>query len=238
MDYPKADTTQKQKANKNFVGARIPQDLYNHYEAYLEQTGQKPTQLITAALSAYLNFPLTKSQNSITIDNERFHSLEDRVIALELALREIQLQNTPPATSVVIEPEEQANVINSDIEADNKDNQHFFNTSDQENDSSISVGDNIAEQSIDNSNTHNQLSIINESTPDIVANPTKKTLKTNEIPNLPGLENLDSKKIKSKLGNTKNKTIKTTKIGNYKIEFSHQEPGSKGSIFWNVIENS
>lgn len=227
-----------QKANKNFVGARIPQDLYSHYEAHLKETGQKPTQLITAALSAYLNFPLTRSQDLIAIDNERFHSLEERVIALELALREMQLKKISPATSAVTEQEEQAAVISSDIQTDNNSNQHSYNSPDEENNSSTSIYDSVTEQDLDTSNTHNQLSIINELSSHIVASPAKRKLKTNEIPNLPGLENIDPKKIKTKLGNTKNKAIKTTTIGEYKIEFSHQEPGSKGSIFWNVTQNS
>lgn len=237
MSNSKPDTAQK--ANKNFVGARIPQDLYNHYEAHLKQTGQKPTQLITAALSAYLDFPLTKSQDSITIDNGRFHALEERVMALEMVLKEMQHQNNSlatSATSVVTEQKEQAGVINLDIKADNNDNQPPFSVSDQENNSSTSIDGSIAEQNLDTSNTHNQLSIIDEPSSDTVASHTKKTLKTNQIPYLPGLENLDPKKIKIKLGNTKNKQIKTTEIGNYKIKFSHQEPGSKGSIFWDVIE--
>lgn len=236
MNNSKPNTAQK--ANKNFVGARIPQDLYNQYEAHLKQTGQKPTQLITAALSAYLDFPLAQSQNSITIDNERFHSLEERVMALELVLREMKLQNNLLDTFVSTEQKEQADVISDDIHIDNNDNQPLFNVPDQENNSSTSTNDSIADQSLNTSSNHNQLSIIDEPSSNTVVSHRKTTLKTNEIPNLPGLEKLDPKKIKIKLGNTKNKPIKTTEIGNYKIEFSHQEPGSKGSIFWNVIEKN
>lgn len=231
-----------QKANKNFVGARIPQDLYNHYEAHLEETGQKPTQLITAALSAYLNFPLSKSQDSITVDNERFHSLEDRVIALELALKEMQFQSISPAASIdphhkptVNEQKEQADVISGNIEIDNSNDRHPYSIIIQKDGSSTNDNDNTVEQDLNTSNSHNQLSILGESNPNIVTSP-RRRLKTNEIPNLPGLEGLDPQKVKMKLRNTKNKEIKTTKIGEYTIEFAGQESGAKGSILWDVTK--
>ncbi|MEO8890726.1 MAG: hypothetical protein ABI417_04180 [Coleofasciculaceae cyanobacterium] len=238
------------KANKHFVGARIPPELYSYYETHLKETGQKPTQLITAALSAYLNVSTTQDDSlGITNDSKRFHELENRITALESSLKEIQLRDTYSTVgaetktesefiSTIAQEREEPVVIISDNKFDNSSDRDSGDTLAQENNSLSNVDNSVAEKTTEVLDNQNQLSILNESSSDASTTPTKRTLKTNEVPNLPGLENLDPKKIKIKLGNTKNKTIKTTEIGNYRIEFSHQEPGSKGLIFWNVMENN
>jgi hypothetical protein len=72
-------------------------------------------------------------------------------------------------------------------------------------------------------------SILPENTKDLI-------LKTNDIPFLPGLEKIDSEKIKTMLRNAKSQNRTPVKIGGYLIDISGKEAGNKGSLLWKVLE--
>ncbi len=71
-----------QNKNKNFIAARLPQELYNRFDSVTGDEKGEKTRFIIKAIAAYLDFPL-KTGNTTANNEEKFVALEDRIAELE-----------------------------------------------------------------------------------------------------------------------------------------------------------
>jgi hypothetical protein len=75
--------------NKNFIAARLPQELYDRLETQAGDKKGEKTQIIIRAIAAYLEFPL-KSIDTAADNNDRFVVLENRIAELEQQFQEFK----------------------------------------------------------------------------------------------------------------------------------------------------
>jgi hypothetical protein len=75
--------------NKNFIAARLPQELYDRLETQAGDKKGEKTQIIIRAIAAYLDFPL-KSTDTVADNSERFIALENRIAGLEQQFQEFK----------------------------------------------------------------------------------------------------------------------------------------------------
>ena len=92
-----------------------------------------------------------------------------------------------------------------------------------------------------NNDKYDQLTLLQE-TPENNEEPTQplevQTIRTNEVPSLPGLENEDPNSIKTQLRNAKSQSKTPVKIGSYLLDIAGKEPGSKGALLWKVVQDN
>lgn len=239
-------------AAKPFVAARIPEDLNTKLEEYSKATGEGKTQVLINALSSYLNF----SPQSKEASKDRLSILEERVADLERIIKEPPkqfslLESIPVHEEEVAEPKPQVETDNdSDNIVDNKDDEEFssgvINTDNE--------GDNISTETLDNKSDNtddNKQSADSNSkkprTSRVKPLPERGKLiysgiKTKDVPALPGLENEDPKKIKTKLNNTKNTDRQATVIGPYIVALAPSRDastrGKQHELLWDIYEIS
>ena len=65
--------------NKNFIGARLSEELKQRFDEHLESSGKSQTEVVREAISSYLNF----TPSTITVDIDVITDLQNRVKALE-----------------------------------------------------------------------------------------------------------------------------------------------------------
>jgi predicted DNA-binding protein len=75
--------------NKNFIAARLPQELYDRLESTAGDKKGEKTQIIIRAIAAYLEFPL-KSTDTAADNSEKFVALENRIAELEQQFQEFK----------------------------------------------------------------------------------------------------------------------------------------------------
>jgi len=75
--------------NKNFIAARLPQELYDRLKSVTDNKPGEKTRIIIAAIAAYLDFPV-KSTNTAADSSERFIALENRIAELEQQFQEFR----------------------------------------------------------------------------------------------------------------------------------------------------
>lgn len=106
--------------NKNFVGARLSEELKQRFDEHVQGSGKSPTEVVREAISRYINF----TPSTIKVDIDWKTDLENRVKALEEKLQgvpshEIQLElhgdDHKSDINIDINPEN-----NSDIKSDSK----------------------------------------------------------------------------------------------------------------------
>lgn len=209
-----------------FFSGRIPEDLNERIQQHCAETGESKTQVLHNALSKYLDFPI-KPLITTTISTERFNQLEQRVAELE---KRLEITNVSSIDNSIVEVDEieDNNIVE---QADNN-----LIQEDEISDNSVE----IVKQPDNNDNVENQtqLSISGIEEQQVEANQGDHKpwiVKTNEVPNLPGLENMDKQKILQKLRNAKATGKTEVEIGQYIFRFYGQEPGAKGKILWEVI---
>jgi metal-responsive CopG/Arc/MetJ family transcriptional regulator len=78
-----------QNKNKNFIAARLPQELYNRFDSVTGDEKGEKTRFIIKAIAAYLDFPL-KSSDTAEDNNEKFVALESRIAELEQQFQEFK----------------------------------------------------------------------------------------------------------------------------------------------------
>ena len=219
---------------KPFLAARIPEDLNTKLEEHSASTGEGKTQAVINALANYLNFtPESKSEESA---GDRLSLLEKKVAELEDLIKEPKqfsllesISNVNPAAPAITldniidntgqdkSPENNQGVINLD------------NTIDNEPDNNNDNADNSEVPTTEEGLKH--------------PNPEHGTylgqMKTQDVPNLPGLESQDPRKIKSKLGNTRHlKSLKVARIDPYVLFLTllDKGEGKKKELIWDVYK--
>lgn len=218
-----------------FFSGRIPQELSDRIQQHCTETGESKTQVLLNALSKYLDFPI-KPPATISISAERFDQLEQRVAELE---KKLEITNVSSIDNTVIEVDQ----IDDNNIIEKPDNNLI-----QENEASDNSAD-IAKQSDNSDNTIDQAvepDPTQLSIPDIgqrlveVNRGDRKPwiVRTNEVPNLPGLEGLgktDKERIAQKLRNAKATGKTEVAIEGYLLKYHNQEAGVKKQLLWEVI---
>jgi len=236
---------------KPFFSGRIPQSLYDALEEYRQQTDESKTDVLIKALSNYVNHPVEPPVSSQpgTVETSRITALEKKFETLEQELRVLRglftaessnsISEKPPNTSGKVEEKitHQISLILTEevIKADNDHDNRSDGTS-----------DNNTDNTTDNKNLDSESSDINDDNQadnrkeDLIHKTFVRTMKTAEVPQLPGLENEDAKKIKVKLNNTKNQKKKTAQIGFYTIALSKKTEASdekNQGLLWDIYRN-
>lgn len=75
--------------NKNFIAARLPQELYDRLESTAGDKKGEKTRIIIQAIAAYLDFPLPSTDTGADNDG-RFIALENRIAELEQQFQEFK----------------------------------------------------------------------------------------------------------------------------------------------------
>ena len=115
--------------NKNFIAARLPQELYDRLEATAGDKKGERTRIIIQAIAAYLDFPLPSTDTGAD-NNERFITLENRIAELEQQFQELKElvinrnrtdnKNKTPVITTDNSNDSTDNSIQSNIAVDNK----------------------------------------------------------------------------------------------------------------------
>ena len=188
---------------KPFLAARIPEDLNTKLEEHSASTGEGRTQAVINALGRYLNFtPESKSEESA---GDRLSVLERKVAELEKIINEPKQISFLDAAQVI------SKEVLPKVQTDNKE---LGKT-----DSRVIASDN----NVDN------ISPIKPEQSKVATQPIQKRgkfigrMKTQDVPNLPGLEDEDPKRIKVKLNNIKSQKNQFTQVGRYFVELAKSE---------------
>jgi len=232
---------------KPFFSGRIPQSLYDALEEYRQQTDESKTDVLIKALSNYVNHPVEPPVSSQpgTVETSRITALEKKFETLEQELRVLRglftaessnsISEKPPNTSGKVEEKTThqipliltEEVIKTDNDHDNRSDNTTDNATDNKSLDSESIDINDDKQA-DNRKE------------DLIHKTFVRTMKTAEVPQLPGLENEDAKKIKVKLNNTKSQKKKTAQIGFYTIALSKKTEASdekNQELLWDIYRN-
>lgn len=115
-----------QNKNKNFIAARLPQELYNRFDSVTGDEKGEKTRFIIKAIAAYLDFPL-KSSDTATDNNEKFVALESRIAELEQQFQEFKfsvinsnLADNNMELGVIASDKSFDNTIQPSVTVDNK----------------------------------------------------------------------------------------------------------------------
>ncbi|AFZ15756.1 hypothetical protein Cri9333_5001 (plasmid) [Crinalium epipsammum PCC 9333] len=222
-----------------FFSGRIPEDLNERIQQHCAETGESKTQVLLNALSKYLDFPI-KPPATTGISTERFSQLERRVTELE---KKLEITNVSSADNSMAEVDRVSDNNNNLVEQpDNnliKENETSGNNADavKEPDNSDNA-DNQIVRSINGDRTQLSISGIEQQPVEVNQSDRKPWIvKTNDAPNLPGLEKMDKNKVSQKLRNTKAAEKTEVRIGQYLLRYCGKEEGIKvrGSLLWEVI---
>lgn len=130
-----------------FFSGRIPQPLYDAVIRHCEQTGESKTDVLTKALSTYINFPLADKSSEAGGFSGDLKSLEKRVVFLEQALATLQsLQNRDGNAAETTEQVPQGQMSLDDIQpvpdepfSEDLNNHKFDNNSDNNTDNGFAI---------------------------------------------------------------------------------------------------
>lgn len=241
-----------------FFSGRIPQDLYDAIEKHRKDSGESKTDVLVKALSVYINHPvswpplsgfqLDQSNPRLEAIEREIQDLNSKIVRVYKYMASISAQNTAPVVNDIPDGQmvlEGITAVNGDNSFDNKpDNKAKGKkdkpviTSDNTFDNRGDKSDNTFDNKKDNRKVESENQKAEQLSPDdgILVG----TLRTVEIPALEGLEKEDSKKIKTKLNNTKNNSSQRTRIGQYLCVFAGrtQLPGKNGKLemLWDVYK--
>ncbi len=115
-------------ATSPFFSGRIPKELNEKIIEHCQTTGETKTQVLTKALSSYINFPITEpiqtSNNPTQITVEMFESLSQEITNIKANLKELEekYNNVISSDNIVIQPRKyQGNIEEKQSDNNNKD---------------------------------------------------------------------------------------------------------------------
>lgn len=224
-----------------FFSGRIPQELNDRINQHCTETGESKTQVLLNALSKYLDFPI-KPPVTTSVSAERFNQLEQRVAELEKKLEittVISVDNSRIIKDKITGDSNTDLVEESDNNTIEKDEAHDNSASIVEQPDNIDNSINQVVEPTDEDQT--QLSISGIEQQSVETNQSNRKpliIRTNEVPNLPGLESMDKEKVAQQLRNAKFNGKTEVEIGQYLLKYYRKEQGRKGtrkSLLWEVI---